>query len=138
KSKFYVKTEPFFEKMNSSYQEKLEGLLKKRWLAFPIVIVCIGLIVLFWKILPKETSPLDDRSALSLSITAPEGSSFEYTDDYMLQVSKVIQDSVPERSADLSVTAPGFSGSGAANTGFFRIKLKDPSERERSQDEIAT
>lgn len=138
KSKFYVKTEPFFEKMNSSYQEKLEGFLKKRWLAFPIVIVCIGLIVLFWKILPKETSPLDDRSALSLSITAPEGSSFEYTDDYMLQVSKVIQDSVPERSADLSVTAPGFSGSGAANTGFFRIKLKDPGERERSQDEIAT
>ncbi|HET8828956.1 MAG TPA: efflux RND transporter permease subunit [Pelobium sp.] len=138
KSKFYLKTEPFFEKMNSTYQEKLEGFLNKRWLAFPIVIVCVGLIVLFWKILPKETSPLDDRSALSVNITAPEGSSFEYTDDYMLQVSKVIQDSVPERSADLSVTAPGFSGSGAANTGFFRIKLKDPDERERSQNEIAT
>ncbi|HTN21643.1 MAG TPA: efflux RND transporter permease subunit [Pelobium sp.] len=138
KSKFYIKTEPFFERMNNSYHEKLEKFLSKRWLAFPIVAVCVGLIVLFWKILPKETSPLDDRSALSLNITAPEGSSFEYTDDYMMQVNDLIQDSIPEMAASLSVTSPGFSGSGAANTGFFRIRLKDPSDRERSQNEIAT
>lgn len=137
KSNFYLKTEPFFEKMNQSYHESLEKFLAKRWLAFPIVLVCIGLIVLFWKVLPKETSPLDDRSALSLSITAPEGSSFEYTDDYMNQVSELIQDSIPGRAAGLSVTAPGFSGSGATNTGFFRIRLKDPDEREKSQNEIA-
>jgi multidrug efflux pump len=138
KSKFYIKTEPFFERMNNSYHEKLEKFLSKRWLAFPIVAVCVGLIVLFWKILPKETSPLDDRSALSLNITAPEGSSFEYTDDYMMQVNDLIQDSIPEMAASLSVTSPGFSGSGAANTGFFRIRLKDPGDRERSQNEIAT
>lgn len=137
KSKFYIKTEPFFERMNNSYHESLEKFLNKRWLAFPIVVVCLGLIFLFWKVLPKETSPLDDRSALSLSITAPEGSSFEYTDDYMMQVNQLIQDSIPEMANSLSVTSPGFSGSGAANTGFFRIRLKDPNERERSQQEIA-
>ncbi len=138
KSKFYIKTEPFFQKMNSSYQERLEKFLNKRWLAFPIVIVCIGVIVLFWKVLPKETSPLDDRSLLSLSISAPEGSSFEYTDDYMLQVNKLIQDSIPEIAAGLSVTSPGFSGSGASNTGFFRLRLEDAGKRERSQSDIAT
>lgn len=138
KSKFYIKTEPFFQKMNDSYHQSLEKFLKKRWMAFPIVIICVGLIVLFWKILPKETSPLDDRSALSLSISAPEGSSFEYTDDYMNQISDLIQDSVPGKAADLSVTAPGFSGSGATNTGFFRIRLKDPDLRENTQNEIAT
>ncbi|RKD14428.1 acriflavin resistance protein [Pelobium manganitolerans] len=137
KSKFYIKTEPFFERMNNSYHKSLEKFLNKRWLAFPIVVVCLGLIFLFWKVLPKETSPLDDRSALSLSITAPEGSSFEYTDDYMMQVNQLIQDSIPEMANSLSVTSPGFSGSGAANTGFFRIRLKDPNERERSQQEIA-
>lgn len=137
KSDFYIKTEPFFEKINNTYHEKLESFLTKRWLAFPILVICIGFIVLFWKILPKETSPLDDRSALSLSIKAPEGSSFEYTDDYMMQINSVVQDSVPEVAADLSVTAPGFSGSGAANTGFFRIKLKPADERERSQNDIA-
>ncbi|MBU2377456.1 MAG: efflux RND transporter permease subunit, partial [Bacteroidetes bacterium] len=137
KSKFYVKTEPFFQGLNDGFHDYLEKFLKKRWLAFPILITCIGLIVLFWKILPKETAPLDDRSSLSLNITAPEGSSFAYTDAFVSKVGELVRDSIPEKSADLSVTAPGFSGSGAANTAFFRVKLKEPSERERSQDDIA-
>lgn len=138
KSNFYIKTEPFFVKMNESYQSSLNAFLEKRWLAFPIVIICIGVIALFWKILPKETAPLDDRSSLSMSITAPEGSSFEYTDAFISQINELVRDSVPERIADIAVTSPGFTGSGAANTGFFRIKLSDPDKRVRTQDEITT
>jgi len=138
KSNFYIKTEPFFVKMNDSYKSSLNSFLEKRWLAFPIVLFCVGIIVLFWKILPKETAPLDDRSSLSLSIAAPEGASFEYTDAFMSQVNELVRDSVPERLADIAVTSPGFTGSGAANTGFFRIKLSDPDKRPKTQDEIAT
>lgn len=137
KSNFYNKTEPFFVKMNQSYHESLESFLKKRWLAFPIVIVCIGLIFLFWKLLPKETAPLDDRSVLTLNVTAPEGASFQYTDDYISKVGDLVRDSVPEVIASLSLTAPGYSGSGAANTGFYRLRLSAPEDRSRSQDEIA-
>jgi multidrug efflux pump len=36
----------------------------------------------------------------------------------------------------LSVTAPGFTGSGSVNTGFVRITLSDPKERNRSQQQI--
>lgn len=137
KSKFYDKTEPFFVKMNQSYQESLASFLKKRWLAFPIVVVCIGLIFLFWKLLPKETAPLDDRSTLSLNVSAPEGASFQYTDNYISNIGDLIRDSVPEVIASLSLTAPGYSGSGAANTGFYRLRLSDPGDRRRSQDQIA-
>ena len=137
KSKFYIKTEPFFVNMNESYKTSLNSFLKKRWLAFPIIIFCVGIIFLFWNFLPKETAPLDDRSALSLSITAPEGASFEYTDAFMSEVNELIRDSVPEKMTDIAVTSPGFSGSGAANTGFFRLKLSDPQDRERSQNDIA-
>ena len=138
KSNFYIKTEPFFVKMNDSYKSSLNSFLEKRWIAFPIVLFCLGIIVLFWKILPKETAPLDDRSGLSMSIAAPEGASFEYTDAFMSQVNELVRDSVPERLADIAVTSPGFTGSGAANTGFFRIKLSDPDKRPKTQDEIAT
>ncbi|OAQ40675.1 acriflavin resistance protein [Pedobacter psychrophilus] len=137
KSKFYDKTEPFFVKMNQSYHESLESFLKRRWLAFPIVVICVGLIFLFWNLLPKETAPLDDRSVLSLNVTAPEGASFQYTDDYISNVGDLIRDSVPEVIASLSLTAPGYSGSGAANTGFYRLRLSDAGDRVRSQDEIA-
>ncbi len=137
KSKFYDKTEPFFVRMNQSYHESLESFLKIRWLAFPIVVVCVGLIFLFWNLLPKETAPLDDRSILSLNVSAPEGASFQYTDDYISNIGDLIRDSVPEVIASLSLTAPGYSGSGAANTGFYRLRLSDPGDRGRSQDQIA-
>ena len=138
KSKFYNQTEPFFESLNTNYQTSLESFLKRKWIAFPIVIFCLGLIALFWNLLPKETAPLDDRGSLFMTITAPEGSSYQFTDNYIYSVGDMIQDSIGQYiSADLSVTAPGFSGSGAPNTGFFRVKLKDNEEREVTQMEIA-
>jgi len=36
----------------------------------------------------------------------------------------------------ISVTAPGFTGSGSVNTGFLRALLVDPKDRHRSQQEI--
>ena len=36
----------------------------------------------------------------------------------------------------ISVTAPGFIGSGSVNTGFLRAMLVDPKDRQRSQQEI--
>lgn len=136
KSNFYLKTEPYFEKMNDSYKSSLEQFLAKRWLAFPIILICFGIIFLFWKALPKETAPLDDRSGVSIQITAPEGASFDYTDAFILNLEDKLNDSVPEQINNISVTAPGFSGSGAANTGFFRIRLGESEDRERSQMEI--
>ncbi|QEK52938.1 efflux RND transporter permease subunit [Pedobacter aquae] len=137
KSNFYLKTEPYFEKMNESYKTSLAQFLNKRWLAFPIVLICFGIIFLFWNTLPKETAPLDDRSGVNIQITAPEGASFDYTDAFILNLEEKLNDSVPEQINNISVTSPGFSGSGAANTGFFRIRLGEAEDRERSQMEIA-
>jgi len=137
KTNFYNKTEPYFLMMNDSYQTSLNKFLKYKWLAFPIILVCFGFIFLFYKILPKETAPLDDRSNVNMTISAPEGASYEYTDAFMQKLYGVVKDSIPENLANLAVTSPGFAGSGATNTGFFRIRLSEPSERNRSQMDIA-
>lgn len=137
KTKFYNLTEPYFEKMTSGYGDSLRDFMKRRWLAFPIIAGCMGLIVLFWVVLQKETAPYDDRSAVNVQVTAPEGASYEYTDDFILKLSEMIEDSIPEKRINLTVTSPGFSGSGAANTGFLRIRLSEPGERELSQSQIA-
>ncbi len=137
KSNFYNKTEPYFIMMNDSYQISLNNFLKYKWLAFPIILVCFGLIFLFFNILPKETAPLDDRSGINMSISSPEGSSYEYTDAFMQKLDGIVKDSIPEKAANIAVTSPGFAGSGATNTGFFRIRLTEPDERERTQMQIA-
>jgi HAE1 family hydrophobic/amphiphilic exporter-1/multidrug efflux pump len=136
KTKFYNLTEPFFQKLNSGYASSLQSFMKRKWLSFPILIACFGLIYLFINILQKETAPYDDRSALVLSTTTAEGSSYEYTDRFMQELSQLIDDSIPEKKVSLVITAPGFNAS-ATNSGRVRIALVDPDKRKRSQKEIA-
>jgi multidrug efflux pump len=136
KSKFYIKTEPFFEKLNSGYAEALSRFMERKWISFPILIICFALIYLFFTILPKETAPYDDRSSVTMRMTTPEGSSYEYTDRFMQEISKLVDDSIPEKKVSLVITAPGF-GASATNTGFIRLSLKEPDERKKSQKDIA-
>ncbi|MBK8601286.1 MAG: efflux RND transporter permease subunit [Flavobacterium sp.] len=136
KSKFYNFTEPFFVKMNTSYASNLKSFMKRKWLSFPILIVCFGLIYLFFNILQKETAPYDDRSALVMIATTAEGSSYEYTNRFMQELSQLIDDSIPEKKVSLIITAPGFNAS-ATNSGRVRIALVQPEDRARSQKEIA-
>ena len=135
KTKFYEATEPFFVNLNQGYANSLARFLNKKWLSFPILIICIGLIVLFFAILPKETAPYDDRSLGIVSVTTPEGSTYEYTDRFMEDLSKLINDSIPEKKVALVITSPGFLSS-SVNAGRVRLALVDPSEREKSQKEI--
>lgn len=133
----YHKTEPFFQSLNNGYEKMLDNFLRHRWLAFLIVGVALLTSFLFFKSLPSELAPLDDRSLVRFSVTAPEGSSYEYTDAFMDRLGQYFMDSVPEHRVVLTVTAPSFAGTGAVNTGFGRISLVEPSERERTQQEIA-
>lgn len=135
-SRFYKFTEPYFVKLNESYKENLDKFLNKRWLAAPIIIICIGLIALFWNLLQKETAPYDDRSAINMNLSTPEGASFAYTDKFMSKVAQTVTDSVPDKRVLISITSPGF-GSGSSNSGFLRMGLTDPGERDISQKEIA-
>jgi multidrug efflux pump len=136
-SKFYTLTEPYFVKLNDTYQENLEKFLKRRWLAIPILVICAGLIYLFWNLLPKETAPYDDRSAINMNVSTPEGSSFAFTDRFIGKINQMVLDSVPEKNVNITITSPGFGGAGSTNSGFVRMGLVDPNERDRSQKEIA-
>lgn len=136
KSKFYEFTEPYFEKMNKGYAGMLTNFMKRKWVSFPILIICIGFIGLFYTIIQKETAPYDDRSFIGMNITAPEGASYEYMDRFMREMEQLIKDSIPEKKASLVITSPGF-GSASVNSGRIRIALTEPKNRERSQKEIA-
>ncbi len=136
KSRFYEITEPYFEKMNKGYARALEKFMKRKWLSFPILLGCLGLIGLFYTILQKETAPYDDRSYLRTVVNAPEGASFDYMDRYMKELTKLVNDSIPEKRINLVMTSPGF-GSASVNSGRMMIRLVQPDERELSQKDIA-
>lgn len=136
KSKFYNLTEPYFQKLNTGYAEALGSFMKKKWISFPILIACFGLIYLFFNLLKKETAPYDDRSGMVLRVATAEGASYEYTDRFMQEISKLVDDSIPEKKVALVITSPGFNAS-SVNSGFVRISLLQPDERKASQKEVA-
>lgn len=133
---FYHKTEPYYKALDDGYRSVLETFMKRRWVAIPILLLCVGAIVLFGKLLQSELAPLEDRSLFRMSISAPEGTSYDYMENYTDRIVKFMLDSVPEKRIVLNVVAPGFSGSGAVNTGFIRVALTEPNERKRSQEQI--
>lgn len=133
---FYHKTEPFFRWMETGYFNSLKKFMRVRWIAWVIVAGCTALIIFIFGSIKSELAPLEDRSQFRLQITAPEGTSFDYMDAYIDRVAQFVMDSVPEAKTVLTVTAPGFSGSGATNTGFVRATLSEPNERTRSQQQI--
>ena len=136
KSKFYNLTEPYFQKLNTGYADALTNFMKKKWISFPILIACFGLIYLFFNLLKKETAPYDDRSGMVLRVATAEGASYEYTDRFMQEISKLVDDSIPEKKVALVITSPGFNAS-SVNSGFVRISLLQPDERKASQKEVA-
>lgn len=136
RNKFYEKTEPFFKGLESGYKNGLQNFLKRRWLAFPIFALVAAMIYFIGTSLQSELAPNDDRSILRLSMTTPEGSSFEYMDNYVLKAAQMMMDSVPENIGIMTYTSPGFGGSGSANSAFSRVTLVDPSERTRTQSEL--
>jgi len=133
---FYRKTEPFFAGLSSSYREVLTGMLRRRWLALPIVIVCMGLVALFIEILPRELAPLEDRGSISIFTRGPEGATFAYMDHFMDRLNALILDEVPEVDNVITVTAPGFGAASSVNSGFGRVTLSEPEDRRRTQAEI--
>ncbi len=133
---FYTKTEPFFQWMENGYKHSLQGFMRTRWVATIIVVVCLGIIYILFKTLKTELAPLEDRSQIRLSVTAPEGTAYDYMDDYVDRLSQFMMDSIPERKVLYTVTSPGFGGAGAANSAFGNIVLTEPHDRKRSQKEI--
>lgn len=136
-SKFYERTEPFFVAMTEGYRKSLAAFIKVRNWAWVILLATLGLVYIVGSSLQSELAPLEDRNFIRLQVSAPEGTSFGYMDNFMNRLVEFVNDSIPEKRIALSVTAPGFTGSGAPNTGFVRIGLKDADQRERSQQQVA-
>ncbi len=134
---FYQKTEPFFEGINRTYKNSLITFMKHRWLAFAAVAVSFLFIYIFFKSIPAELAPLEDRSRLQLIVSAPEGATFDYMDKYMDELIQQTEVDVPETEAIISVTSPGFGASGSVNSGFGNIILVQPGKRKRTQQQIA-
>lgn len=137
-SRLYERTAPFFRRMSEGYRESLQAMLRRRALAFPIVVGCAALIALFLGILQSELAPLEDRNTISVNVRAAEGATFEYMDAFTDELTALIQDEAGEETRLLrTATSPSWGASSTINSAFAHLYLVEPELRERSQSEVA-
>lgn len=132
----YNKTEPFFEAMTKFYSKTLNGYMRVRWISFVLILVMGSLVYIIGSSLKTELAPLEDRSNIRIQALGPEGSTFEYTQKYMDELTRYVLDSIPEVPSPITVIAPGFAGIGATNTGIINMYLVPPDERKRTQQQV--
>jgi hydrophobe/amphiphile efflux-1 (HAE1) family protein len=130
--KFYMKTEPFFQGMENGYQRLLKGFLEVRWVAWVILLTCVVFGIIIFKSLQSEIAPLEDRSSVRLSMSAPEGTSYSQMNSYTDAVADYLYDSIPERDFVFARTPTG-----SVNSSQARVGLVPVNERTRSQNDIA-
>lgn len=136
----FTRTEPFFTGLEEGYGRRLGGFLKRRWLALAILAVASVLIGVLLQILPRELSPMEDRGRIWVRASGSEGVSYDYMQGFMDDLTQATAEMVPETHV-MMTQVPGAGGGpgvqGAVNNGFVRLFLKDKSERERTQAQIA-
>ncbi|MBD8347597.1 efflux RND transporter permease subunit [Dysgonomonas sp. HGC4] len=126
---FYRVTDPFFKGLNSLYSKGLNYFLAHKFLVWPIIIITFIGIIFLGKNIPSEMAPLEDRSQISIRVSAPEGATYEFYRDYIEKVSLIVDSVVPERLSNIMRARSG--------GGNITVILPDIHDREKSQMEIA-
>jgi multidrug efflux pump len=126
-----------FESLAAGYARLLEPVLRRpgRFVALGAAWVALGAILL--PTIDEELIPKSDRGVFFVWTNGPEGSTIEYMDRYQAEAEKVVM-ARPEVDRLFSVVALGVGAPGIVNQGLLIANLVPVSERERSQDEIAT
>jgi multidrug efflux pump len=93
----------------------------------------VSLVVAYvtFNVLKREFIPAEDRGFFMASVTAPQGSTVQYTDGYQRQVEAVMA-GVPEINSYFSVV--GFGGD--VSGGFLFVNMKDWRDRVRSTQQV--
>jgi multidrug efflux pump len=130
RGKMYNYSEKFFVRFNDRYKNALEKFLNRKYISLSILLLSAVLTYFLWKNIPAEMAPLEDRSQMNVNVTSPEGATYEFNYDYVEDIAQLVDELVPERDKVTTMVRGSWA--------FVRIVLKDPSERERSQQEIAS
>ena len=137
--RFAVLVEGFFKKLSAEYERRLRQLMRRPWLIVGSVLGLGFLGALSFRALPSEFMPAADVGRVFVMLQAPEGASFEYTEEYGRKLEAIAQSEVDTgdvRRVTLRVPA-GFDGAGGVNSARLILVLNDWSERDRSAQEIA-
>ena len=131
-------TEPFFLGMNNVLRWTLDRALRAPLLVLGASALLSGFAVVLYTVLPKEFAPTEDRGVVIIPTTGPEGASFPYTIEHVMQIERLLQRYVDNgEAAAVFATVGGFQRPAIGNVANIFIRLAPWADRPRKQQEIA-
>ncbi|HET7096200.1 MAG TPA: efflux RND transporter permease subunit [Casimicrobiaceae bacterium] len=127
----YNKIESFLGAMTRGYRRALAATLRTRWLVVVLWFVVAALGALFFTLLKAELSPLEDRGIVFGLVTAPQGSTPQYTADQIKPIEEFYA-TIPEAAAYTAI-----SGFPTVVDGNAILRLKPWEQRNKKQQQIA-
>jgi len=127
----YGKLFAFYDRLLlSSFNHK-----KRVWI---MVAAIIGAMLLLFYHLPREYAPREDRGMFFVSLTGPEGATFENTQNFMRKAESILMPLVEkgEAAGILSRVPLSFNSTGTVNGGMAIVVLSPWSERARKSKDI--
>ncbi len=132
--------EGFFKRLSTTYESRLRQVNHRPWLIVGGVLVLSLAGGLTFRALPSEFTPAGDIGRLFVSMTAPEGASFAYTEAYGRRLEEIAAREVEKgdiKRVTLRVPGGFDGGTGSVNTARLIISMVDWSERHRSTQDVA-
>ena len=133
----YHTLEQSFKFTATTYERALGFALRHRLIVLGVSAALVAGAVIVFLNLKREFVPPEDRGQIQVQITAPEGSTLSYTDQYQRQVEQILA-GIPEISNYTSTVGSGGGGGGGGrvNGGQIYVRFVDWSERKRSVQQI--
>jgi multidrug efflux pump len=131
-------SEPFFLALNGGLRWTLDRALRAPLLVLGASALLSAFAVVLYNALPKEFAPTEDRGVVIIPTTGPEGASFGYTMEHVMQIERLLQRYVENGEASaVFATVGGFQRPAVGNVANVFIRLAPWAERSRKQQQIA-
>ena len=130
-SRIYNLVEGWIVALTNGYRRALTATLRARWLVVAAWTVVLVLGAVFFLMLKSELSPIEDRGVVFGLVTAPQGSTPQYTGDQIRPIES-LYNQIPEASAYTAI-----AGFPTVVDGNAVLRLKPWEERTRKQQQIA-
>ena len=137
KGRFFLRFDSWFEQKVERYSSLTSRMIKHISRTTLFVGICVVMIGLCWKFLPKGFLPDEDEGYLIVSVTTPEASSLSVTLEAMHHIDQIISS---HKEVKFSALAAGYNmiaGIASTNSGVIFVVLDDYSERKITSAELA-
>ena len=128
-----------FKHVTSGYDRVLTRCVRHPYVCLVLFILILGSVWIMIGRIQSELEPQEDRAALMVRMTAPEGTGFSATREYMDKLEKRLQRIIDNGEARhvLSITPGSRNVNGSVNSGIGIMELEPWDNRKRTATQIA-